>query len=137
MASVLLRLLAASLAFTLTGCTAGLGAGAAVVVGGAGVFAFDCSDHVVLSVRDHSGAERCGVPLIARQGDRERSLHSCEQSPLAEGTWTVTAAPGSGYVLKEQVTLPHRDGCDRVVYSVELTESAERNFSATAAGRSW
>ena len=36
MASVLLRLLAASLAFTLTGCTAGLGAGAAVVGLGGG-----------------------------------------------------------------------------------------------------
>jgi hypothetical protein len=119
------RITAAALAgLALSGCTVGVGAGVAVVVGGAGFLAFDCSDNVIVSVRDPSGAERCGVPISASQGDRQRSLRSCEQSPLGQGSWRLTAPPGSGYVLDERITLPRRDGCERVVYSVELAASS-------------
>ncbi len=114
----------ALLALSLGGCTVGIGAGVAAVVGGAGVLAFDCSDNVIVSVRDPSGAERCGVTILARQADRQRTLRSCEQSPLGQGGWHLTAPAGSGYSVDEQITVPSHDGCQRVVYSVELAAAA-------------
>jgi len=109
-----------AVAFGLMGCSATLVAASVGGVGTAAVATFDCRAHIRVDVRDGRGTAFCGVPIVARQGEDVREISACAWVTLPEGQWrlhVVDAAPSGD----TDVVVEPAEGCDRSVYTVELT----------------
>jgi hypothetical protein len=110
------------------GCNAIAGAGAAVVLAGAGYFASQCYDSVRIRVRDgETGRYTCEAEVRVVDADGgDRNVRPCYHAALTEGHWTVTARK-AGYVpASSAVEVPERRGpCPRYTHSVELTLERE------------
>jgi len=67
-----------------TGCAVGIGAGAAVVVVGAGVLASTCYDRVIVTVMDQAtGTNLCDAKVTFTEGGSVTEASSCHQAYLS------------------------------------------------------
>jgi hypothetical protein len=116
-------LLLGAVSLSIASCNALVGAGAVVVLGGAGFLANQCYDRVRVRVYDRStGAAGCDADVFVSDGDSERKLRPCYNAALTEGKWTLTARR-EGYVpASTELVIPHHEGrCPSYTHSVEFT----------------
>lgn len=73
-----------------TGCAGVVGAGAAVVVVGAGVLSMTCYDRVSVTVTDKlTGTELCDAKVTFFEGKSETKATSCYEAALATGKYKM------------------------------------------------
>lgn len=117
--SLLLVGLVSSLAVS---CNAAIGAGAVLVLGGAGYLASQCYDRVRVRVFDRTtGTAGCEASVFVSDGQSERELRPCYNAALTAGKWTLTARrPGYVTASTEIVVPEHEGSCPSYTHTVEF-----------------
>jgi predicted small secreted protein len=123
--SLLLIALAAPL---VASCNAAIGAGAIVLLGGAGYLASQCYDRVRVRVFDRAtGSAGCDADVFVSDGSgSERELRPCYNAALTAGKWTLIARRQGYVTASTELVIPEHEGrCPSYTHTVEFTMRRE------------
>jgi hypothetical protein len=102
-----------------TGCAGLIGAGAAVVVVGAGVLGFTCYDRVSVTVTDGlTGTTLCDAKVTFVQGKSETEATSCYQAALSAGSYTLRVERQGLVTFEEPVEVSKSGACGQTVQTM-------------------
>ena len=102
-----------------TGCAGFIGAGAAVVVVGAGVLGFTCYDRVSVTVTDGlTGTKLCDAKVTFRQGKSETEATSCYQAALSAGSYTLRVERPGLVTFEEPINVSKDGACGQTVQTM-------------------
>jgi hypothetical protein len=118
-----LLLLITPLALLSASCNAAIGAGAVVLLGGAGYLASQCYDRVRVRVYDRAtGTTGCEASVFVSDGESERELRPCYNTALTEGKWTLIARRAGYVTASTEIVIPDHEGkCPSYTHTVEFT----------------
>ena len=115
--SVKVALLAAGLLST--SCAGVVGAGAAVVVVGAGVLGFTCYDRVSVTVTDRlTGTSLCDAKVTFLQGESETAATSCYETALSAGSYTLRVERHGLVTFEQPVNVSEGGACGQTVQTM-------------------
>jgi hypothetical protein len=102
-----------------SGCVGAIGAGAAVVVIGAGIVTFTCYDRVSVTVTDRvTGTKLCDAKVTFIQGKSETAATSCYQAALSAGKYTMRVERPGLQTFEEPVEVSESDKCGQSVQTM-------------------
>lgn len=102
-----------------TSCAGFLGAGAAVVVVGAGVLTFTCYDRVAVTVTDRvTGTKLCDAKVTFLQGSSETVATSCYQAALSSGSYTLRVERRGLETFEEPVEVSESGQCGQTTQTM-------------------
>jgi len=102
-----------------TGCAGALGAGAAVIVVGAGVLTFTCYDRVAVTVTDRvTGTKLCDAKVTFLKGSSETVATSCYQAALSSGNYTLRVERRGLVTFEEPVEVSESGQCGQTVQTM-------------------
>ena len=102
-----------------TGCAGFIGAGAAVVVVGAGVLSFTCYDRVSVTVTDRlTGTKLCDAKVTFLQGKSETVATSCYQAALSKGSYTLRVERHGLVTFEEPIDVSDSGECGQTVQTM-------------------
>lgn len=102
-----------------TGCAGALGAGAAVIVVGAGVLTFTCYDRVGVTVTDRvTGTKLCDAKVTFLKGSSETVATSCYQAALSSGNYTLRVERRGLVTFEEPVEVSESGQCGQTVQTM-------------------
>lgn len=104
-----------------TGCAGAIGAGAAVVVVGAGVLTFTCYDRVAVTVTDRvTGTKLCDAKVTFLKGSSETVATSCYQAALSSGNYTLRVERRGLVTFEEPVEVSESGQCGQTVQTMYI-----------------
>jgi hypothetical protein len=102
-----------------TSCAGAIGAGAAVVVVGAGALSFTCYDRVSVTVTDRlTGTKLCDAKVTFLQGKSETVATSCYQAALSEGSYTLRVERHGLVTFEEPIDVSDSGACGQTVQTM-------------------
>ena len=102
-----------------TSCAGVIGAGAAVVVVGAGVLSFTCYDRVSVTVTDRvTGTKLCDAKVTFLQGKSETVATSCYQAALSAGSYTLRVERHGLVTFQEPIDVSDSGTCGQTVQTM-------------------
>lgn len=102
-----------------TGCAGAIGAGAAAVMVGAGVFAFTCYDRVSVTVTDRLTATKlCDAKVTFIRGTSETVATSCYQAALSSGKYTLRVERRGLLTFEEPIEVSDTGECGQTIQTV-------------------
>jgi hypothetical protein len=102
-----------------TSCAGVIGAGAAVVVVGAGVLSFTCYDRVSVTVTDRlTGTQLCDAKVTFLQGKSETVATSCYQAALSAGSYTLRVERHGLVTFEEPIDVSDSGACGQTVQTM-------------------
>lgn len=102
-----------------TGCAGAIGAGAAVVVVGAGVLGFTCYDRVAVTVTDRlTGTKLCDAKVTFLQGTSKSEATSCYTAALSAGQYTMRVERRGLETFEEPVEVTESGKCGQTVQTM-------------------
>ena len=102
-----------------TSCAGVIGAGAAVVVVGAGVLSFTCYDRVSVTVTDRlTGTKLCDAKVTFLQGKSETVATSCYQAALSKGSYTLRVERHGLVTFEEPIDVSDSGECGQTVQTM-------------------
>jgi hypothetical protein len=100
-------------------CAGAVGAGAAVVVVGAGALAFTCYDRVSVTVTDRvTGRSLCDAKVSFFKGDSETEATSCYQAALSAGKYRLHVERPGLLPFDEPVVVSKGGDCGQTVQTI-------------------
>lgn len=113
-------------------CAGVVGAGAAVVVVGAGALAFTCYDRVSVTVTDRvTGRSLCDAKVSFFQGSSETEATSCYQAALSAGKYRLHVERPGLLPFDEPVVVSKGGDCGQTVQTIYV--ALDRAQSAPSA----
>lgn len=107
------------LGLLLTSCVGAAGAGAAVVIVGAGALAFTCYDRVSVTVTDRVTATKlCDAKVSFWKGDSETVATSCYQAALSAGKYKLRVERRGLITFEEPVEVTEGGDCGGTVQTM-------------------
>jgi hypothetical protein len=104
-----------------TSCAGVIGAGAAVVVVGAGVLTFTCYDRVAVTVTDRvTGTKLCDAKVTFLQGTSETVATSCYQAALSSGSYTLRVERRGLETFEEPVEVSESGQCGQTTQTMYI-----------------
>jgi hypothetical protein len=117
-----------------TGCAGALGAGAAVVVIGAGAIAFTCYDRVNVTVTDRlTGAKLCDAKVVFLQGKSQIETTSCGQAALSAGEYRLHVERRGLVPFEEPVSVTKTGECGGTIQTMYVALERVQPPGAVAA----
>jgi hypothetical protein len=102
-----------------TSCAGAIGAGAAVVVVGAGLLSFRCYDRVSVTVTDGlTGTKLCDAKVTFFEGNSETVATSCYQAALTAGQYTMRVERQGLQTFEEPVEVSKSGKCGQTVQTM-------------------
>ena len=102
-----------------TSCAGLIGAGAAVVVVGAGIVTFTCYDRVSVTVTDRvTGTKLCDAKVTFIQGTSETAATNCYQAALSAGQYTMRVERRGLQTFEEPVEVTEGGKCGQSVQTM-------------------
>jgi len=102
-----------------TSCAGVIGAGAAVVVIGAGVLTFTCYDRVAVTVTDRvTGTKLCDAKVTFIKGKSETVATSCYQAALSSGSYTLRVERPGLETFEEPVDVSESGQCGQTIQTM-------------------
>jgi hypothetical protein len=113
--------LVAAVGLLATGCAGAIGAGAAVVVVGAGVLTFTCYDRVAVTVTDGlTGTKLCDAKVTFLKGKSATVATSCYQAALSSGNYTLRVERRGLVTFEEPVEVSESGQCGQTVQTMYI-----------------
>jgi hypothetical protein len=111
--------LAAAAGLLTVSCAGAIGAGAAVVVVGAGVVGFTCYDRVSVTVTDRlTGTKLCDATVTFLEKDSKIEATSCYQAALAKGKYKLHVERRGLAPYEEPVEVTDEGKCGQTVQTM-------------------
>jgi hypothetical protein len=100
-------------------CTAAIGAGASLVLVGAGVVAFTCYDRVSVTVTDRlTGTKLCDAKVTFVAGSSETVATSCGQAALSAGKYVMRVERPGLVPFTEPVEVAKSQDCGQTIQTM-------------------
>lgn len=114
-------------------CAGVVGAGAAVVVVGAGALAFTCYDRVSVTVTDRvTGRSLCDAKVSFFQGSSETEATSCYQAALSAGKYRLHVERPGLIPFDEPVVVSKGGDCGQTVQTIYVALDRAQSAPSTA-----
>lgn len=114
-----------------TGCAGVVGAGAAVVVVGAGVLGFTCYDRVSVTVTDRlTGTTLCDAKVTFVQGKSETVATSCYQAALSAGSYKLRVERHGLETFEESVDVSDSGACGQTIQTMYVALDRKNRVTA-------
>jgi hypothetical protein len=102
-----------------TSCAGFVGAGAAVVVVGAGILGFTCYDRVIVTVTDRlTGTNLCDAKVTFIKGNSTTEATSCYQAALTTGKYRLRVERHGLASYEEPFEVTESDKCGQSVQTM-------------------
>jgi hypothetical protein len=102
-----------------TSCAGVVGAGAAVVMVGAGVLGFACYDRVSVTVTDQlTGTKLCDAKVTFLKGKSETVATSCYEAALSAGSYTLRVERRGLVTFQEPIDVSESGACGQTVQTM-------------------